>query len=71
VIRQGVYEELAGEESRYASRLKLNRITPLQVSETSLPTGRLASHQPVTSSHLDPVTFRISITEKSGQYEKR
>jgi nitroimidazol reductase NimA-like FMN-containing flavoprotein (pyridoxamine 5'-phosphate oxidase superfamily) len=71
VILQGVYEELEGEESLYANRMLLNRITPLHAGETNLPTDRLASHHPVTAAHLDPVTFRISITAKSGRYEKR
>jgi nitroimidazol reductase NimA-like FMN-containing flavoprotein (pyridoxamine 5'-phosphate oxidase superfamily) len=71
VILQGVYEELTGEESQNARRLLLNRMTPLLVSETSLPEDSPVMHQPVSSTPLVPVTFRIRITEKTGRYEKR
>jgi nitroimidazol reductase NimA-like FMN-containing flavoprotein (pyridoxamine 5'-phosphate oxidase superfamily) len=71
VIIQGTYEELAGEESQEARRMLFNRMTPLLVSETSMPADSPAIHQQVTASNLVLVTFRIRIREKTGRYEKR
>jgi nitroimidazol reductase NimA-like FMN-containing flavoprotein (pyridoxamine 5'-phosphate oxidase superfamily) len=71
VVLQGVYEELTGEESQNVQRMLLNRMTPLLVSETSMPADSPGIHQPVTASSLRLVTFRIHITEKTGRYEKR
>jgi nitroimidazol reductase NimA-like FMN-containing flavoprotein (pyridoxamine 5'-phosphate oxidase superfamily) len=71
VIVQGVYEELTGEASQTAQRLLLNRMTPLLVSETSLPADSPGIHQSITDHPMSLVTFRIRITEKTGRYEKR
>jgi nitroimidazol reductase NimA-like FMN-containing flavoprotein (pyridoxamine 5'-phosphate oxidase superfamily) len=71
VIIQGVYEELTGEAGQNALRLLLNRMTPLLVSETSMPADSPGIHQSLTDQHLSLVTYRIRITEKTGRYEKR
>jgi uncharacterized protein len=71
VIIQGTYEELTGEESQEARRMLFNRMSPLLVSETSMPADSPAIHQPVTAANLTLVTFRIRIREKTGRYEKR
>lgn len=70
VIIQGEYQELSGEESQHAIRLLSNRMTPLLVSETSIPTYTPDIHHTVTASG-QLVTYRIHITEKSGRFEKR
>ncbi|MGV3504554.1 MAG: pyridoxamine 5'-phosphate oxidase family protein [Adhaeribacter sp.] len=71
VIIQGQYQELSGQEGQDARRMLLNRISPLLVSETSMPGGSQEFHQPLTGGPAMPVTFRIEIKEKSGRYEKR
>jgi nitroimidazol reductase NimA-like FMN-containing flavoprotein (pyridoxamine 5'-phosphate oxidase superfamily) len=71
VILQGIYEELSGEELNQADLLLLTRLTPILVSETSLPAEKQVSHQLLSTAPQVPVTFRIRITEKSGRYEKR
>ena len=71
VIIQGEYEELHGQQSQDARRMLANRITPLLVSETSMPGGNPEIHQPITGGPVSLVTFRINIIEKSGRYEKR
>jgi nitroimidazol reductase NimA-like FMN-containing flavoprotein (pyridoxamine 5'-phosphate oxidase superfamily) len=71
VVLQGIYEELTGEESQDVRRMLFNRMTPLLVSETSMPADSPGIHQPITASPLTLVTFRIRITEKTGRYEKR
>ncbi len=70
VVIQGTFEELTGEESHQAERLLLNRIVPFQVSET-IPSGGIDIHQLASVSRPVLVTYRISIQEKSGRYEKR
>jgi hypothetical protein len=71
IIIQGQYEELSGEQKEEALRLLTNRITPLMVSETSLPTPGLDIHLARNNNSVVRVTYRIRITEKSGRYEKR
>jgi nitroimidazol reductase NimA-like FMN-containing flavoprotein (pyridoxamine 5'-phosphate oxidase superfamily) len=71
VIIQGEYQELSGEESQHALRLLSNRITPLLVSETSMPAHSPDIHHPRTSRSGSLVTYRIRILEKTGRYEKR
>jgi nitroimidazol reductase NimA-like FMN-containing flavoprotein (pyridoxamine 5'-phosphate oxidase superfamily) len=46
VIVQGQYEELSGEAAAHAIRLLTNRITPLLVSETSVPAAGPDIHLP-------------------------
>ncbi|MDO1446583.1 pyridoxamine 5'-phosphate oxidase family protein [Rhodocytophaga aerolata] len=70
VVIQGTFEELSGEASHQAERLLLNRILPFQVSET-IPSGGIDIHQLASISRPVLVTYRISIEEKSGRYEKR
>jgi nitroimidazol reductase NimA-like FMN-containing flavoprotein (pyridoxamine 5'-phosphate oxidase superfamily) len=65
---QGQYEELTGEQQELALCRLMNRVTPLLVSETSVP--GMDIHQPVTRATLARVTYRIRIGEKSGRYEK-
>lgn len=71
VIIYGEYEELRGKESRQAERLILNRVLPFQVSETSAASHSIDIHHLATVSHPVLVTYRISINEKTGRYEKR
>lgn len=71
VIVQGVFEELTGEAGQQALRLLVNRVTPLLVSETSVPSHGLDIHQMVGSASTQLVTYHIRILEKSGRYEKR
>jgi nitroimidazol reductase NimA-like FMN-containing flavoprotein (pyridoxamine 5'-phosphate oxidase superfamily) len=71
VIIQGKYEELSSEDSQQALRLLINRVTPLMISESSMPSHGLDIHRPPTASHIKVVTFRIKVLEKSGRYEKR
>ena len=69
VVVQGEYEELSGEDSQYALFLLKNRMTPLLLSETSLP--GLNTHNSLTTFQQVPVAYRIRITDKTGRYEKR
>ena len=71
VVVQGRYEELSGEEAAHALRLLTNRITPLLVSETSLPATGPDIHLPAGSGPVVRVTYRLRILSKSGRYEKR
>ncbi len=71
VIVQGHYEELSGELKETALRLLTNRVTPLLVSETSLPATGPDIHLPRGSEAVTRVTYRIRVLEKSGRYEKR
>ena len=71
VIVQGHYEELSGEAKESALRLLTNRVTPLLVSETSLPATGPDIHLPRGSEAVTRVTYRIRVLEKSGRYEKR
>jgi hypothetical protein len=68
---QGHYEELSGEPKERALRLLTNRVTPLLISETSLPAPGLDIHLPPSSEPVTRVTYRIRVLEKSGRYEKR
>lgn len=73
VIAWGAFQELSGEEAKAAIRFLVSRLTPLTVSETSVPTHGLDMHP----AHHDeaggktPVVYRIRLYQKSGRYEKR
>jgi nitroimidazol reductase NimA-like FMN-containing flavoprotein (pyridoxamine 5'-phosphate oxidase superfamily) len=71
IIIQGEFQELSGEESQQAIGLLSNRVTPLLVSETSMPAYSPDMHHPRTNKSGNLVTYRIRIIEKSGRYEKR
>lgn len=64
VIAWGTYEELSGDVALAAMNLLRSRLAPLTASETAGPAGR-ASHDGVE------VAYRITLTERTGRYEKR
>jgi nitroimidazol reductase NimA-like FMN-containing flavoprotein (pyridoxamine 5'-phosphate oxidase superfamily) len=72
VIVWGAFEELTGDAEKEGMRLFLERMEPLQVSETALSPHRA----PVGVPALDlqgqlMVFYRIRLTERSGRFEKR
>jgi hypothetical protein len=73
VIVWGEFEELAGEEAaKDAMRLFVDRMEPLQVSETAVSSHRAPTDVPALDLQGNPmVFFRIKVTESSGRFEKR
>lgn len=71
VVIQGVYEELQGDEAQQALRSLINRVTPLTVSETSVPSEGTDVRRMSSGSRAKLVTYRIRVIEKTGRYEKR
>ena len=73
VIAWGVYEELHGDAATEAMRLLIDRLAPLMASETSQPShglGAPSGHRADTAGH-EAVIYRITLTEKTGRFEKR
>ena len=72
VIVWGEFEELASDAQKEAMRLFLDRMEPLQVSETAISPHRAPAEVPALDLQGQPMVFyRIKITERSGRYEKR
>jgi uncharacterized protein len=72
VIVWGEFEELASDAQKEAMRLFLDRMEPLQVSETALSPHRAPAEVPALDLQGQPMMFyRIKIAERSGRYEKR
>jgi nitroimidazol reductase NimA-like FMN-containing flavoprotein (pyridoxamine 5'-phosphate oxidase superfamily) len=72
VIIWGEFEELTGDDEKEAMRLFLDRMEPLQASETAISPHRA----PVGVSALDLqgqslLFYRIKVTERTGRFEKR
>ncbi|HEY7094427.1 MAG TPA: pyridoxamine 5'-phosphate oxidase family protein [Ktedonobacterales bacterium] len=72
VIVWGEFEELAHDAEKEAMRLFLERMEPLQVSETALSPHRAPAGVPALDLQGQPmVLYRIKVTERSGRFEKR
>jgi uncharacterized protein len=73
VIAWGVFEEVADEDAKIAMRLFLDRMEPLQASETALSPHRApAVGGPAIDMQGDKVVFfRIKLSERTGRFEKR
>jgi nitroimidazol reductase NimA-like FMN-containing flavoprotein (pyridoxamine 5'-phosphate oxidase superfamily) len=68
----GEFEELADDAEKEAMRLFLDRMEPLQVSETALSPHRAPTDIPALDLHGNLIVFyRIRLTERSGRFEKR
>ena len=72
VVVWGAFEELANAAEKEAMRLFLDRMEPLQVSETALSPHRAPAGVPALDLQGQLMVFyRISVTERSGRFEKR
>jgi uncharacterized protein len=72
VIVWGEFEEVAGDEAKEAMRLFLERMEPLQVSETAISPHRAPAGVPALDLQGQLMVFyRIRLTERSGRFEKR
>jgi nitroimidazol reductase NimA-like FMN-containing flavoprotein (pyridoxamine 5'-phosphate oxidase superfamily) len=71
VVVYGKFEELAGEEADHERRHLLNRVMPI------MTTSVVHAHQHDVASEMDdsnrikPVMYRITISEKTGRYERK
>jgi nitroimidazol reductase NimA-like FMN-containing flavoprotein (pyridoxamine 5'-phosphate oxidase superfamily) len=73
VIAWGRFEELRGTAAAHAMGLLMDRLLPLLSSETATPSHGLdpsAVHRADVAGR-SPVVYRITITEKTGRFEKR
>lgn len=73
VIAWGVYEELHGADAARAMALLVDHLQPFMTSETSQPTHGLEAsdlHRDDAAGH-HAVIYRITLTEKTGRFEKR
>jgi nitroimidazol reductase NimA-like FMN-containing flavoprotein (pyridoxamine 5'-phosphate oxidase superfamily) len=72
VIVWGEFEELADDTEKEAMRLFLDRMEPLQVSETALSPHRAPAGVPALDLQGQLMVFyRIKVTERTGRFEKR
>jgi nitroimidazol reductase NimA-like FMN-containing flavoprotein (pyridoxamine 5'-phosphate oxidase superfamily) len=72
VIVWGEFEEVAGDEEKEAMRLFLERMEPLQVSETAISPHRAPAGVPALDLQGQLMVFyRIRLTERTGRFEKR
>jgi hypothetical protein len=74
VIAWGRFEELPGDAAERATRLLLDRITPLiSTPESGRPHGRAdaGSPHPPMPEPQRPVVYRIVLTERTGRYEQQ
>jgi hypothetical protein len=72
VIVWGEFEEVAGDAEKEAMRLFLERMEPLQASETALSPHRAPAGAPALDLQGQLMVFyRIRLTERSGRFEKR
>jgi hypothetical protein len=72
VIAWGVFEEVAEDTAKDAMQLFLDRMEPLQASETAVSPHRAPTDVPAIDLQGNPmVFFRIRLTERSGRFEKR
>ena len=72
VIVWGEFEELTGDAVKEAMRLFLDRMEPLQVSETAISPHRAPAEVPALDLQGQSMVFyRIRLTERTGRFEKR
>jgi nitroimidazol reductase NimA-like FMN-containing flavoprotein (pyridoxamine 5'-phosphate oxidase superfamily) len=72
VIVWGEFEELTGDAEKDAMRLFLDRMEPLQMSETAISPHRAPAEVPALDLQGQPMVFyRIRLTERTGRFEKR
>jgi hypothetical protein len=72
VIVWGAFEQVAEDAAKDAMQLFLDRMEPLQASETAISPHRAPTDVPAIDLQGNPmVFFRIRITERSGRFEKR
>jgi nitroimidazol reductase NimA-like FMN-containing flavoprotein (pyridoxamine 5'-phosphate oxidase superfamily) len=71
VILWGEFEEMPHEEAHDAMQLFLDRMEPLQASETAVSPHRAPTDVPALDLQGNPmVFFRIRLRERSGRFEK-
>ncbi len=72
VIVWGEFEEIPDDAAQDAMQLFLDRMEPIQVSETAISPHRAPTDIPAIDLHGNlMVFFRIRLTERSGRFEKR
>jgi uncharacterized protein len=72
VIVWGEFEELVNDAEKEAMRLFLDRMEPLQVSETAISPHRAPTGVPALDLQGQMMVFyRIKLTERTGRFEKR
>jgi uncharacterized protein len=72
VIVWGEFEELVNNAEKEAMRLFLERMEPLQASETALSPYRAPAGVPALDLQGQLMVFyRVKVTERSGRFEKR
>ena len=72
VIVWGEFEEIADDAEKDAMRLFLDRMEPMQVSETAISPHRAPAGVPALDLQGQLMVFyRIRLTERSGRFEKR
>jgi hypothetical protein len=71
VIAWGRFEELHGDAAASALRLLLDRVGPMMISETAIPShGRVSPHHAGAAEH-EAVVFRVVLDRKTGRFERR
>jgi nitroimidazol reductase NimA-like FMN-containing flavoprotein (pyridoxamine 5'-phosphate oxidase superfamily) len=72
VIVWGEFEEMPDDAARDAMQLFLDRMEPLQTSETAVSPHRAPAGVPALDMQSNPmVFFRIRVRERTGRFEKR
>jgi nitroimidazol reductase NimA-like FMN-containing flavoprotein (pyridoxamine 5'-phosphate oxidase superfamily) len=72
VIAWGEFEEMPDDAARDAMQLFLDRMEPLQASETAVSPHRAPAGVPALDMQGNlMVFFRIKVTERTGRFEKR
>ena len=69
----GVFEQLAGDDARHALQLLIDRLTPLLPSATAHPGSEAhdAGEHAHETTGATPVLYRITLSEKTGRFERR
>ena len=70
VIAYGPFTELTGEDEQHALELLVNRLAPLMPGATAHP-GDRAGDEGRHGAGRAPVLYRITLSEKTGRFEKR
>lgn len=70
VILHGEFEKLEGKESQRALQLLANRMMPFKSGESSLPKFGMEKLHTQLKPLVPFITYRISIQQRSGRFEK-
>ena len=69
VITWGLYEELQGYDARLAMQKLINRMLPVMIDETHIPTQGMETHL-LDTGGIKVIVYRIKLLEKTGRFEK-